>query len=204
MHIAIAGLSLESVSFSPRLTTVEDFERNALRGDALIESRRGTQTVPGGFIRVLDDASARITGILYSSCGAAGPCADEAFAKYRDEIARGIAAVKEDIDGILLSLHGAMTTPTHTDPDRLICAAVREAAGPDVPIMLALDYHANIDESLLSHVTAVFGYHCSPHIDKAQTGERAANALLRQCRGEISPQTAIRKPGVMIPSISPS
>jgi microcystin degradation protein MlrC len=201
MRIAIAGFSLESVSFLPHAMTIEEFERNAKRGAAIAEARRGTNTVPGGFVKILEEAGAEIVGVVHTEAGAAGPCSDEAFDFYCKEIADGLAAIKDEIDGVLLHLHGAMATPTRTDPEALVCKAAREAVGKAVPIVLALDYHGNIDEDTIAPVNAVFGYHHSPHIDMGRTGERAAECLVRLLKKEIDPKFAIAKPGVMVPSI---
>jgi microcystin degradation protein MlrC len=107
----------------------------------------------------------------------------------------------QEFDGVLLDLHGAMTTPTRLDADADTLAAVRRAVGPDIPIVVAMDYHANLDENSIRDADAVFGYHFSPHTDQAETGERAADCLVRMLRGEIKPIMALRKPGLMVPSI---
>lgn len=132
--------------------------------------------------------------------GAAGPTSDEAYEHY---IERLITGIKEagNIDGVLLDLHGAMATPTRLDADRETVERVRSVVGPEVPIMIALDYHANLDADSIAAANAVFGYHFSPHTDMGPTGERAANCLFRTLRGEINPVTVLAKPGVMVPSI---
>ena len=50
MRLAIAGFNLESVTFLPSPTTLNDFEVLAKRGQDLLDSFSGTNTVPGGFI----------------------------------------------------------------------------------------------------------------------------------------------------------
>ncbi|MCC7427735.1 MAG: M81 family metallopeptidase [Alphaproteobacteria bacterium] len=200
MRIAIAGLSLESVSFLPIETTIEDFRRTEASGPTLVERYRGTNTVPGGFIAVCERAGAEIVPILRAEGGAAGPAADDAFVHYSDRICAGLKAAGR-LDGVLLNLHGAMATPTRLDPDRELAERVRGVIGRKVPLVVALDYHANIDASLLEQADAVFGYHYSPHVDMGETGERAANCMVRMLKGEIHPTCALVKPGVMVPSI---
>jgi microcystin degradation protein MlrC len=68
-------------------------------------------------------------------------------------------------------------------------------------LIVALDYHGNIDADTLKHATAAFAYRKSPHTDTGDTGRRAASCMLRTLRGEISPAWAIAKPGVLVPSI---
>ncbi|ESY79380.1 MlrC domain-containing protein [Mesorhizobium sp. LNHC221B00] len=201
MKVAIAGFCLESVSFLPNLTTREDFKRNESRGSEMVGHHRGTETVLGGFIEICEREGIEMVPIVSTSVGAAGPAADDAFDHYCQVIGDGLRAYHGSLDGVLLDLHGACTTPTRLDPDGDIVRVVRNAVGPDVPVMLALDYHGNLDASTISDATATFGYHYSPHIDMGDTGRRAAECLVRTMRGEISPVTAIARPGVMVPSI---
>ncbi|AYG76823.1 M81 family metallopeptidase [Rhizobium sp. CCGE532] len=201
MKVAIAGFSLESVSFLPNLTTVDDFKRSESRGCEMLERYRGTETVVGGFIDICERDGVDMVPIIRASAGAAGPAADDAFDHYCKLIAEGLAAHSGSLDGVLLDLHGACTTPTRLDPDGDLVRLVRNAVGPNVAIMLALDYHGNLDASTISGATATFGYHYSPHIDMGDTGRRAAECLVRTVRGEISPVTVIARPDVMVPSI---
>src|SRR4030042_141538 len=50
-------------------------------------------------------------------------------------------------------------------------------------------------------VTAVFGFQSSPHVDMRNTGARAARAMVRTLRGEIKPTAALRKSGIVVPSV---
>ncbi|MEX2697478.1 M81 family metallopeptidase [Rhizobium mongolense] len=201
MKVAIAGFQLESVSFLPNLTTVEDFKRAESRGSEMLQRSRGAETVIGGFIDICEREGVEMVPIVRTSGGAAGPAADDAFDHYCQIIVDGLRAHRGSLDGVLLDLHGACTTPTRFDPDGDMVRMVRNAVGPDVPVMLALDYHGNLDASTIAGATATFGYHYSPHIDMGDTGRRAAECLVRTIRGEISPVTAIARPGVMVPSI---
>lgn len=200
MRIAIAGLSLESVSFLPVPTTLEDFRRTESAGPAMLSRFRGTNTVMGGFIKVLEAEGAEIVPLVTAEGGAAGPATDEAFTHYIDRICAELAAAGP-LDGVLLHPHGAMTTTTRLDPDREFVERVRGTVGRATKLVVALDYHGNIDESWIPLVDGLFGYHYSPHTDTGTTGERAATCLIRTLRGEIRPVVAITKPGVMVPSI---
>jgi microcystin degradation protein MlrC len=200
MRLAIAGLYLESVSFLPVLTTIADFSVTELAGPALVEQSRGTNTVCGGFVDVAEREGVALVPLVYAEGGAAGPATDDAFLHYADRICAGLIAAGP-VDGVLLALHGAMTTSTRLDPDREIVERVRAIVGRRVPIVVALDYHANVDDQILRVADAVFGFHFSPHTDVAATGRRAAECLLRILRGELRPCCAIARPGVMVPSI---
>src|SRR6266516_1594753 len=82
MRVAIAGLVLESVSFLPSLTEIEDFRRSECVGDDIIARYRGTNTTMGGFIKGLSDAGVDIVPVLIAGGWAAGPASDAAFVHY--------------------------------------------------------------------------------------------------------------------------
>jgi microcystin degradation protein MlrC len=154
----------------------------------------------GGFIKVLEAEGAEIVPLVTAEGGAAGPATDEAFTHYIDRICAELAGAGK-LDGVLIHPHGAMTTTTRLDPDREFVERVRGVVGRATRLVVALDYHGNIDESWVPLVDGLFGYHYSPHTDTGTTGERAATCLVRTLRGEIRPVIGIAKPGVMVPSI---
>ncbi|MDS1138887.1 M81 family metallopeptidase [Pusillimonas sp. SM2304] len=199
-RIAIAGFLQESVTFIEELTTLEQFQAVELAGPELIKTLRGSNTGLGGIIDVCEREQADIVPLFYTSGGAAGPISDEAYDHYVGRLIEGLKQAAP-LDGVLLDLHGAMVTPTRLDADRETLERVRATVGPDVPVMVALDYHANLDAQTIAQASAVFGYHFSPHTDMGKTGERAADCLFRTLRGEINPVSVLIKPDVMVPSI---
>ena len=68
MRIAIGGFALESASFLPKETDIADFEKNAWRGNGLIESLRGTASVAGGLIDFLESEDVQIHPLVYRFC----------------------------------------------------------------------------------------------------------------------------------------
>ena len=200
LRIAIAGFLLESVTFIEMTTTLDQFRAVESVGSDVIARHRGANTPAGGFITVCEHEAAEIVPIFHTNAGAAGPATDEVYAHYRDRLLAGLASAGR-LDGVLLDLHGAMTTPTRTDADAETLDRVRAAIGPDVALVVALDYHANLDQRSIAATDAAFGYHFSPHTDMAATGERAANCLFAKLAGAIDPVCVIVKPGIMVPSI---
>ena len=167
LRIAIAGFKLESVTFLPNLTTLADFQAVEVRGNELIERHRGANTPVGGFIAICESHEVEMLPIIYSEAGAAACSSDEAFDYYLNAILEGLNI--KHLDGILLDLHGALVTPKRLDGDGDIISAVRRKVGDQVQVMVALDYHANLDQTTIAQANAVFGYHFSPHTDQAQT-----------------------------------
>jgi len=200
-RIGVAGFSHETVSFWPGVTSLDDFEMSSAYGADIIEKGRDTNSCIGGFIEICEKEEAEMVPIVVGSGGATATVADEVYNHYVPLIVEGFRKEKDHLDGILLSLHGAMATESRTDPETDAVRAVRKAVGYDIPIMVTLDLHGNKDEALLKEATAVFGFHSSPHIDQAETGRRAANCMFKTLREEVKPVSAIKKPGIVVPSV---
>lgn len=200
-RIALAGLHMECATLLPLVTCRDVFEAGTVRGPDVIERFQGSNTVMGGFLNVIDAFGAVAVPILHADGGAAGLADQATVTGYRQEIVKGLTDLDVGIDGLLLLLHGAMVTQDELDPDAMTLDAIRSAVGPDLPIMVAFDYHANLDAASIAGATAAFGYRYSPHIDMGATGERAARCLLKTLAGEIQPAMAIGRPGLILPSI---
>lgn len=201
MRLALAGFAHETVTFLPTETTLEEFNLTAQRGSDIIDTYRGSKAVAGGFIAACEDEGVEMTGLVYAECAPSGPVSEAAFQAYLQAIRGGLEDTATRPDGLLLHLHGAMATRLRQDPETAFLQSLRDAVGPDFPIGLALDLHGNLSPTLLSLADVVCGYHHSPHIDMDQTGARAARLLIAKLRGEARPVMAMRKPGIVLPSI---
>ena len=200
MRLAIAGFNLESVTFLPEPTSLEEFERLAKRGAALTDAFAGTNTVPGGFLDACATLGVAPLPLVYSEAGAAASASEEAFDAFLDEIAEGVRTVIEQIDGLLLGLHGALVTVGgRTDLDFLI--GLRARIGNDLPIGVAFDLHGNLDPGLVDLADVMSAYHESPHTDMSETAQRVVALLVGKLRGEIFPATVLRKVPITLPSI---
>jgi microcystin degradation protein MlrC len=104
------------------------------------------------------------------------------------------------LDGLLLALHGAMCAEGCDDAEGALLETIRALTGPELPIVLTLDLHANITERMGQHADAILGYRTYPHLDLYETGAAAAELLLHTLRGEIRPVTAIQKIPMIVPA----
>jgi len=93
----------------------------------------------------------------------------------------------------LLDLHGAMVTVSHEDAEGVFIDAVREAVGPDVPVVVTLDLHANITSRMAQAATCIIGFDTYPHVDMFERGVEAAHLIARIVRGEVQPTMAFRQ-----------
>ncbi len=105
------------------------------------------------------------------------------------------------VDGVFLSLHGAMAVRDIPRPEAEIAKRIREVVGPDVPIAATFDLHANEDEEFLDWADISLVIKRYPHYDTALQGDRAARLLLRTIRGSYTPTTATRRPGIITPTV---
>ena len=62
--------------------------------------------------------------------------------------------------------------------------------GPQTPIVVTLDLHANVTKLLVNNVNALAGYKTYPHVDLYETGVPGARLLLKMIAGECRPAIA--------------
>lgn len=202
MRIAIAGFSDETCTFCKDPTTIDRYEPAVMRGQRVISGHRGVPNYINGFINVLEAEGATMVPITYAS-KTPGPFASwlttETFDKYANEIAAGLAAAGR-LDGVLLSLHGAMAVTGVPKPEAELVRRCRRAVGA-IPIMVTLDLHANEDHELTEAADAVFVLKTYPHVDSQEIGEIAARCMVLTLRGQFRPAQAIRRPGIVSASI---
>jgi len=205
LKIAVASFSHETCTFCPRPTTVDDFEAGkVLHGEEVLENARGIPSYINGFIKAADEEDdVELVGVLAASRSRGGSSGswltEECFDKYSQGVADGLREAGE-LDGVLLALHGAMAATGYPKPEAEIVRRAREAVG-DAPIMVTLDLHANEDSELTDAADAVFILKTYPHVDSEEIGYTAARCMIETLRGEFKPTMALRKPGVMTPSV---
>lgn len=105
------------------------------------------------------------------------------------------------VDGVYLSLHGAMAVRDLPRPEAEIARLVREVVGPKVPIAATFDLHGNEDQAFLEQADFAFVTKRYPHYDARLQGERAARTLVRAMRGQYQSTTATRKPGIITATV---
>src|SRR5690606_10073812 len=131
----------------------------------------------------LDERGSLIVPTTYAAAVPSATVSHSTFATLRDRILAGIEAAP--VDGVLLTLHGAMVTDESGDPDGDLVAAVVDLVGPDVPAVVTIDLHANVSEAMVTGVDALVAYDTYPHIDMFERGREGAellDAVLRQNR----------------------
>lgn len=197
-RILIAECKQEVSSFNPAPSSYSDFE--IVFGDAVLaRHHRGVQSEIAGALPVFaarDDVEIIATySALPITSGGTLRAAD--FAQIVGELLGSIRAVPA-LDGVYLSLHGAMSAEGEHDPEGFLLAEVRKILGEQIPIVASFDLHGILTDRILEHCDAITLYHTYPHVDFVDTGERAARLLLRILDGQARPVTArVRIPALV-------
>ena len=202
VRIGVATFSHETCTFCPIPTGIEEWEFYGppIEGEDVL---RAGSYIDGFVDRSLEYGDVELVGI-YSPRGAKGGSSGswittEAFDKYSYGMAEDLSQAGR-LDGLFLSLHGAMAVTGVPKPEAELVRRLREAVG-DIPIVVTLDLHANEDHELSDAADAVFIIKRYPHYDSVFQGERAARMMMRIIRDEYTATMATRKPGVITPSV---
>ena len=105
------------------------------------------------------------------------------------------------VQGVYLSLHGAMAVRDVPRPEAEIAKRIRAVVGPDVPIAGSFDLHGNEDEQFLEWANAAFVTKRYPHYDAFHQGSRSATFLYRSMKGLYQSTTATRKPPIITATV---
>ena len=201
MNIVIGGIIQESNTFSEARPGLRDFQQHYFRiGNELLEPQSAENEL-AGFLRAAAEEGSEVNLLptLFTQAVSSGKVPRGTL----NELKRLLLAQLEQIpacDGILFSLHGAWVAEDADDADGEIVEAIRSRVGPDVPIVITLDSHANVTRKIAEAVDGIAGYRTFPHIDYAETGYRAAKMLFRIVRGESKPHLAMRKVPMIVPA----
>ena len=193
MRIAIGSLMHESNTFVATLTTKQDFASYLLCYDAdLFSTFASTPSEIGRFLDVLQEHGISIIPTLAANAMAGGPVQQGDFDHLLGDLTTRLRAALP-VDGVLLALHGAMSTEQHPDAETEILKAVRHIVGTNVPIAASLDLHGHITPSMLEYADILVGYQNYPHTDMFATGKRTAEYLLAMLAGQLNPTMALHK-----------
>lgn len=196
--VIVGAFAHEANTFVPEPVTRADFQaREEYIGDEVPKNLRDTETTVGGVIDAADATDVELIHTVSAFATPGGVVADAAYEFYTNKILDGIRTHKDSLDGIILPLHGAMVSETYTDGEGPLIQAARDIVGNSVPIVVTLDLHGNVSEQMVAAADAIVAYETYPHLDKADTGRRGLNLLLRAIRDEISPTMHFARPPVI-------
>lgn len=170
-RIAIAGLGIESSTFSPALTDEAAFHAkygadvfsfypffsidSPLRHRAVWIPTLEGHALPGGIV----------TREAYESL----------VNKTLDSLIKRLP-----YDGLFFDIHGAMSVVGLDDPEGDFIVRIRKVIGKKTIISTSMDLHGNVSWRLAENTDLITCYRKAPHEDAMQTKERAVTNLLER------------------------
>ena len=187
-RILSAEISHETNTFNIYPTDIQDFQdRYLLDGPSAVASRGDSNTELAGVLDVARGHGWEITHTISAAAGPGGRVTDDAFDHLCAPLLAG--AAQGNWDGVLLILHGAMVTASHDDGEAEILRRLRAVIGPNLPVAVTLDPHANVGAAMCEQAQILVSFTTYPHVDMRETGRRVAELLHRTATGEIHPVT---------------
>ncbi len=168
-RIAIAGLGIESSTFSPALTHEEAF--HARVGDTILSSYPFLSPDSGYYKR------AEWLPILIGRALPGGIVTREAYESLMQKMLDGL---KKNLpyDGIFFDIHGAMSVVGLDDPEGDMIVRIREVVGYKTIISTSMDLHGNVSWRLAQNSDLITCYRMAPHEDAVESDKRAVGNLL--------------------------
>lgn len=169
--IAIAGIGIESSTFSPAQTHEEAF--HARIGDSIF-----------GRYSFFDNGSdlrkrAEWVPTLLGKSLPGGIVTREA---YESMVEKTLNMLKADgpYDGLWFDIHGAMSVVGLEDAEGDLIKRIRDVVGTDVLISTSMDLHGNVSERLAEHSDLITCYRMAPHEDALESKKRSIDLMLER------------------------
>lgn len=187
-RIAIAGIAIESSTFSPHRAGDRDFHKAI--GQELVDRYEACRE-PG----------AEWIGVFYARSIPGGAVIREVYEDYRRRICEGLASemAGAGLDGLFLDIHGAMSVEGMDDAEGDLISAIREVIGTDVIVSASMDLHGNVSPTLIENLDLITCYRMAPHEDEWETKNRAARNLVGALSSGVEPVRAWVSVPILLP-----
>lgn len=172
-RIAIAGLGIESSTFSPARTEEPAFH-----------ARYGPE-VFNAYPFMMPMAPLRKQAVwLPAIVGKSLPGGAVTRAAYESLVTKTLDSLKKygPYDGMYFDIHGAMSVVGLDDPEGDFLQRIRDVIGYKTLISTSMDLHGNVSQRLAQNTDLMTCYRMAPHEDAMQTKERAVTNLLSRLK----------------------
>ncbi len=192
-RVLLAGFMHETNTFSVLPTGMAAYEARAFyQGAEISRKLAGTQTEVGAVLGYAKDHGWELTHPVYANATPSGRVARAVHDRVTDLIVERVKA-DDPFDGVFLSLHGAMACEHDEDGEGRLLQSIRDAAGPDIPIAVTLDLHANVTDRMAALANIMISYRTYPHVDQVAIASQACELLDKSMKGEIVCNTVVRR-----------
>ncbi len=171
-RIAIAGIGIESSTFSPALSTEASFLIK--RGDEIYTS----------YPRFMQEGSSARQAAHWFPAVTARSLPGGAVTREAYEAMVGyiLDSLRKHLpyDGLFFDIHGAMSVVGLDDPEGDLITRVREVIGNQTVISTSMDLHGNVSMRLAEYSDLITCYRMAPHEDAQETKQRSVEQLLER------------------------
>ena len=196
-RVLLAQFMHETNTFSKLPTTLDDYRRRFLvEGAAIVPKFKGTRNEMGGYIDCAAKYDWEPVYAVAANATPSGTLTKETWETIRD-IILDTAKKAGKLDGICLSLHGAMVTETEDDAEGALLEALRAIVGPDVPMAATLDLHANATTRMARNANALVSFRTYPHVDGYERSIQAAALVQEAMEGRKKPRCLLVQPAML-------
>src|SRR5262245_7441096 len=126
---------------------------------------------------------------MYAFALPAGLTSQQAWVRLRDRLLGELEAALP-VDGVLLTLHGAMAAHGVVDCESDLVSAIRRATGAEAAIGALLDCHCDVPASLLDVADVVIAFKEYPHTDTEERAEELAQIVIDTAVRKVKPVIA--------------
>lgn len=192
LRIAICGIHIESSTFTPYTSEVNDFQITS--GESLLHRYywRG------------EDWASDVDWIpLFHARALPGGVVDPvAYATWKARILQGLQEATEEtpLDAVFFDIHGAMSVVGLDDAEGDLINAIRCVIGSSPLVSASMDLHGNVSHDLFNGCDLLTCYRMAPHEDQEESTRRAAYNLvdcLKSGRGK--PIKALAHVPILLP-----
>jgi microcystin degradation protein MlrC len=186
-RILLAGIFHETHSFTDDRTGIDSFLIH--RGQSLLD-KIGDGSQVDGFLTTARRLGWEVVPAATYLAGASGMVDHAVFEAFWDEVKPVLVrAIADGLDGIYLSLHGAMVTTELDDPDGELLSRIRAISGAEkLPIYGVFDLHGNLSQAMGELADGLVCYRECPHDDTFESAVRAAELLDRCLKSGVRPR----------------
>jgi len=170
-RIAIAGIAIESSTFSPAVSEMDAFRVS--RGEEIFNlypffspdstNRKRANWFPALYARSLPGGA--VTRETYEAL------VSEMLDKLRENA---------PYDGMFFDIHGAMSVVGLDDPEGDLITRIREVIGVETIISTSMDLHGSVSWRLAENTDLITCYRMAPHEDAMESKKRTVDNLLER------------------------
>lgn len=187
MRIGIGSLQCESNTISPLPIRKGDFD--------IVYGMDMLKKIDVG--EMLYEKNVDVVPTLYAHALPGGPVAREDYLEFVNGMINTLP--EKGLDGIWLYLHGAMYVEELGSGETYLLREIRRKVGFDLPIAVAMDFHANNTDELFTLANIICGFRTAPHRDRVETQQKAMHLLFHCINKQLLPKPKYARANVVQP-----